>query len=598
MCVFVGGTFRFPILQSPPFSLRCFRSTSREGDTGMSERITRSNFLKTTSTAAAAAGYGIVLHGCSAGKKYDLVVKDGLVFDGLGRPGRTADLGLIDGRIESIGSIPASRGRDVIEAKGLAVAPGFIDVHQHTDVELLVNPKAESAVRQGVTTVISGNCGSSPAPIAAEVLEENQKLLRDQYGLELTWRDFGEFFRRLEAAGISVNYGTLVGHGAVRGAAMGFSNRAAKPEELDQMKAFVASALDDGVLGFSTGLEYTPGSFAPADELTALCRIVAGRGGVYATHMRDEGGAFLEALDESVKTAVAAGVSLQISHLKTAYAANWDKIDVALAKIDAARAAGLDILCDRYPYTAAATSLSYNFPVWAREGTAEEVLARLKDPFQDLRLRAAIAERERKLGSFDRVLISDVLTEKNKIYEGKNVLEGARMAGKKPYEFIRDLVIEERDNVGMVFFIMNEANLKKFLAHPLVGIGSDASALSPVGPLGKGKPHPRTYGTFPRTLGKYVREEKVVPLAEMIRKMTSLPARKFGLTGRGIIEQGASADIVVFNPDTVADRATWSDPHQYPVGIEAVVVNGDLIVDHGTHTGKPAGRILRRIPKP
>jgi len=566
----------------------------------MSERITRRDFLKTTSTAAAAAsvaGCGVVLHGCAAGKKYDLVVKDGLVFDGLGRPGRMADLGLLEGRIASIGAIPASRGRSIIEAKGLAVAPGFIDVHQHTDVELLVNPKAESVVRQGVTTVISGNCGSSPVPIAEAILEENQKLLREQYGLELTWRDFDGFFRRLEKAGISVNYGTLVGHGAIRGAAMGFSNRAAKSEELDKMRAFVAAAMDDGALGFSSGLEYTPGSFAPADELTALCRIVAEKGGVYATHMRDEGGNLLEALDESVKTAVAAGVSLQISHLKTAYASNWDKIDEAIARIDAAQSAGLDILCDRYPYTAAATSLSYNFPIWAREGTTEELLARLKDPTQDFRLRAAIDERERKLGSFDRVLIASVLTEKNKIYEGKNVQEGARMAGKKTYEFIRDLVIEERDQVGMVFFIMNEDNLKKFLAHPLVGIGSDASAAAPYGPLGKGKPHPRTYGTFPRALGKYVREEKVVPLAEMIRKMTSLPARKFRLAGRGIVEQGAAADLVVFNPDMVADRATWSDPHQYPVGIEAVVVNGVLIVDHGTHTARPAGRILRRVPK-
>jgi N-acyl-D-amino-acid deacylase len=564
----------------------------------MSKRITRRDFLKTTSTAAAAAsvaGCGIVLHGCAAGKKFDLVVKDGLVFDGLGRPGRVVDVGILDGRIESIGAIPASRGRSVIEAKGLAVSPGFIDVHQHTDVELLVNPKAESAVRQGVTTVISGNCGSSPVPIADAILEESQKLLREQYGLELTWRDFGGFFGRLEKAGISVNYGTLVGHGAIRGTAMGFNNRAAKPEEMDKMRSFVAAAMDDGALGLSSGLEYTPGSFAPADELTALCRIVAEKGGVYATHMRDEGGNLLEALDESVKTAVAAGVSLQISHLKTAYAANWDKIDKAIARIDAAKSAGLDILCDRYPYTAAATSLSYNFPIWAREGTTEELLARLKDPTQDFRLRSAIDERERKLGSFDRVLIASVLTEKNKIYEGKNVQESARMAGKKIYEFIRDLVIEERDQVGMVFFIMNEDNLKKFLAHPLIGIGSDASAAAPYGPLGKGKPHPRTYGTFPRALGKYVREEKVVPLAEMIRKMTSMPARKFRLAGRGIIEQGAAADLVVFNPDTVADRATWSDPHQYPLGIEAVIVNGTLVVDHGTHSGQPAGRILRRI---
>jgi N-acyl-D-amino-acid deacylase len=567
----------------------------------MIHRITRRRFLESGGrvvAAASLAGGGLVLKGCSSRKDFDLVVKDGLVLDGLGNPAAPADIGVSGHFIKAMGKISASRGRAVIEAAGLIVAPGFIDAHDHTDVHLLVNPRAESSVHQGITTTVSGNCGSSPFPMASEIFEEAKAMLKKQYDVDLTWRDIRGFFARLEEKGMALNYATFVGHGAIRGAAMGFNDRAPKPEELEKMKALVTENLRDGALGLTSGLEYTPGSFAQPDELVELCRIVARAGGVYATHMRDEGDRLLESLDETIDVAKKTGVSVQISHFKVAYPANWNKISAAIAKIEAAKRDGLDIFCDRYPYIAGATSLDFNFPMWARQGTTEEFLTRLKDPYQDAKLRAYVAKREKKLGSWDKVVISHVLNDKNRRYEGKNILEASREAGKPPYEYMRDLLIEENDQVGMVIFMMKEENLKRILAHPLVGVGTDGEALAPYGPLGRGKPHPRVYGTFPRVLGKYVREAKLVKLEEMVKKMTSMPARKFGLLKRGVLQAGNYADMVVFNPDKIIDKATWADPHQYPAGVSTVLINGEIVIDQEKHTGKLPGMILRKKDSP
>lgn len=566
-------------------------------DEAKTRRITRRRFLGESGRAVAAAslaGGGLVLRGCSTGRDFDLVIKDGLVLDGLGNPAVTADIGITGPWIKSIGKISASRARSVLEARGLAVAPGFIDVHDHTDAHLLANPRAESAVHQGVTTLISGNCGSSPFPIAEAIFEEKRTNYKKIFGIDLTWRDLQGFFARLEETGLSLNYGTLVGHGAVRGAAMGFDDRNPRPEEMEKMKALLADSLKSGALGLSSGLEYTPGSFARPDELIELCRLVAQAGGVYATHMRDEGDRLIESLDETIDVAQRSGVSVQISHFKAAYLRNWTKIDAAISRLEEAKKAGVDILCDRYPYIAGATGLDFNFPLWAREGTTAEFLARLKDQALEARLRAYLAEREKKLGSWDKVVISDVLTEKNKKYEGRNILEAAADSGKPPFEFMRDLLIEENAQVGMVIFMMTEENLRRILAHPLVGVGIDGNAVAPYGLLGRGKPHPRYYGTFPRVLGKYVREERLVPLVEMIKKMTSMPARKFGLTRRGVLQSGNFADLVVFDPDRIIDKATWSDPHQYPAGVEHVLVNGGVVIERGAHTGKLPGTILRK----
>lgn len=563
----------------------------------MMPRITRRRFLGETARAVAAASVasgGLVLNGCSSRKDFDLVIKDGLVYDGLGNPGLVTDIGISRDLIKYLGKISYSRGRAVLEARGLAVAPGFIDVHDHSDVQLLVNPKAESAVHQGITTTISGNCGSSPFPIADEIFEQEKDSLKKRYEIDLTWRDIRGFFSRIEEKGIALNYGTLVGQGTIRGAATGFNDRAPKPAELEKMKALVSENLKNGALGLSSGLEYTPGSFAQPDELVELCKIVARAGGVYATHMRDEGDTLIESLMETIDVAKKSGVSVQISHFKVAYPRNWGKIDAAIVKIEEAKKNGIDIFCDRYPYIAGATSLDFNFPLWARQGTTEEFLSRLKDPYQDAKLRSYVAEREKKLESWDKVVISYVLTEKNKKFEGKNILEASREAGKPPYEFMRDLLIEEDDQVGMVIFMMKEKNLTRILAHPLVGIGTDGEARAPYGLLGRGKPHPRVYGTFPRAIGKYVREEKLLKLEEMLKKMTSVPAKRFGLQKRGVVQAENIADLVIFDPDKIIDKATWKEPHQYPAGVEYVLVNGEIVIDKGSHTGKLPGKILRK----
>jgi N-acyl-D-amino-acid deacylase len=538
-----------------------------------------------------------LLKGCTSKKDFDLIIKSGRIFDGLGKEAFEADIGISGNLIKEIGKIQSSRGKSIIEAKNLVVSPGFIDAHEHTDVQLLVNPRAESSIRQGITTLVSGNCGDSPFPIAEEIFEETKQNLKEVDQLDLTWKDINGFFSRLETQGMALNYSSLVGQGSIRGAAMGFNDRPPEKEELEKMKMMVEENIRNGALGLSTGLEYAPGSYAQAEEITELCKVVAGLGGVYATHMRDEGDRLLESLDETIGVARQSGVSLQVSHFKIAYPRNWHKIDAALAKIEEAKKEGISIFCDRYPYIAGSTGLSFYFPLWARQGTTEEFLARLKDPSLQGRFQAHLAEQEQKLGSWDKVVISAVVSEENKRFEGKNVLDGAKETGKNPYEFMRDILIEEKGRVGMVTFMMKEENLKRILAHPLVGVGTDGAAVAPYGLLGRGKPHPRLYGTFPRVLGKYIREEKIIPMPEMLKKMTSLPAQKFGFEKRGAILNEYYADIVIFDPDKVIDRATWTNPHQYPLGIEYVLVNGIVVIQRGEHSGSLPGKILRKTAK-
>ncbi|MBM3296714.1 MAG: D-aminoacylase [Candidatus Aminicenantes bacterium] len=564
----------------------------------MRERMSRRKFMTGALAAAAAAGLGGRGPWIAADpgrKDFDLIVKGGLVYDGTGAPGFLSDVAIRDGVMVKVGTLLEERAVSVIEAKGLAVCPGFIDLHAHTDIELLIDPRAESAVRQGITTIISGNCGSSGCLVPDAVFEETAAGLKEVYGLELTWRDLEGFQERLLRSGTALNYVTLTGHGGIRGAAMGFADRPPTEAELEKMKRLLRESLRAGAAGLSSGLEYTPGSFARTEELTALCRVVAEAGGVYATHMRDEGDRLLESLEESVTVAAESGVSLQISHFKTAYPRNWPKLGRALARVEEASRRGVKIFCDRYPYIAGATDLSFYFPLWIREGTTGDFLGRLREGYREVEVREHLAAAERRLGSWDKVVISDVVSAGNKTAEGRSVLEASRAAGKEPYDFMRDLLLQEKGRVGIVIFMMNEDNPKKILAHPLVGVGTDGSALAPSGPLGKGKPHPRHYGTFPRVLGRYVREEKILPPETMIKKMTSTAAEKFVLKRRGKVAAGFFADLVVFDPDKVADRATWTDPHRFPEGIEYVLVNGRVVVDRGEHTGRLPGRILKPL---
>ncbi|MCE5248814.1 D-aminoacylase [bacterium] len=552
----------------------------------------RRQFIRAAAGSAVFAT-GFVVTGCSTKKEYDLLISGGTVYDGLGGEGIKADVAVLGDKIVKIApAIRKTKAQVVIEADGMAVAPGFIDPHTHTDVQLLVNPKAESKIRQGVTTEIGGNCGGSYFPISDQSFEEISDNLRKEFELELTWRDMDGFIKRLAESGSALNYGTLLGQGSLREAVMGPYDRPPTAEELEHMKQLVREHMKAGVVGLSSGLEYTPGSFATTEELIELCREVSAAGGVYATHMRDEGDKLLEAIDEAVTIARQTGVSLEIAHFKAAYPQNWPKIDAMLSAVEQAKKEGIAVQADRYPYHAWSTGLNSYFPMWSREGTTEDFIKRLKDKSLQPKLKQYVNERETKIGSWEKVIICSVLLDKNKHLEGTNVQQAATEAKKPCYDFMRDLLIEEEGHVSMVTFGMSEDNLKRVLAHPLVTVGSDGNSVAPYGVLGKDKPHPRFYGTFPRVLGKFAREEKIFPLATAIKKMTSLSAAKFGLTGRGSIAAGNFADLVVFNPDTVIDKATFENPHQYPEGIPYVIVNGQVVISGGEHTGALPGRIL------
>ncbi len=564
----------------------------------MGRKMKRRRFLKETGRAALIAGFGgcnLILKGCTKGGDFDLVIKGSAILDGRGNEKSTADIGINGEFIEHIGKIPVSRGRSVIDAQGLTASPGFIDAHDHTDVGLLVNPKAESHIHQGITTVVSGNCGSSPFPVPDVLYEQSRQELKNVYGIELSWRDIEGFLSEIEKRGTALNYSTFLGHGSLRGAVVGFNDEEPEEEEIRRMQSLIKQNIQGGALGLSSGLEYAPGSYADTSELISLCRAVGECGGMYATHMRDEGDYLLESLDEAITIAREAGVLLQISHLKCAYPRNWGKLQEAFEKIEQAKKQGVDVFCDRYPYIAGATGLSsFNFPLWAKQGTTDDFLSKLKDPSLEPQFREHLLKREEILGSWDKVLISGVATEKNRRFEGKSILECMKLTGKDAFQFMRDLLIEERDQVGMVLFMMNEENLKKILSHPLVGVGCDSSVMAPYGKLSGGKPHPRGYGSFPRILGKYVREERILPLPDMIKKMTSVPAERFGFKKRGCLGKGCYADIVLFDEKSVKDLATYDDPHRYPEGIEFVLVNGEVVINRGEHTGRLPGKILRK----
>ncbi len=513
----------------------------------------------------------------SVGGGLDILITGGTVYDGSGGPGIRADVGVKGDRIAVIGrGIDMRRAKRTVDAAGCAVTPGFIDPHTHTDSQLIENPKAESAVHQGVTTQISGNCGSSPFMKSASS----------------AGRDLRAFYARLESRGIAINYATLAGHGAIRMHAMGTRDRAPSATELGVMKTTLRATMEAGGMGLSTGLWYAPGSYAKSGEIVELCRELLPFDGVYATHMRDEGDGVIESVKEAVDTADRAGARLQISHLKTMYPRNHSKLPAVLDVLDSAKRRGVRVLADRYPYIASSTSLDVFFPRWAQEGSTSEFLGRIRDPRNEARFIAHFAEIERKIVSWDTITICAVRTAKNRHLEGTTVLKASKSAGKTPFAFIRDVLVEEGNKVDIVNFAMNEDNLRKILSHPLVVVGSDGFAFAPYGKLGGGKPHPRSYGTFARVLGKYVREEKVLDLGPAIRKMTSMSAEQFGLDRRGRIREGYYADIAVFDPSIVSDRAEWLNPHRYPDGIGYVFVNGRMVIEHGEHTGALPGRCL------
>jgi len=456
-----------------------------------------------------------------------------------------------------------------------------------------VDSNANSKLMQGVTTEIGGNCGGSLFPLDAKAFLQRKKTMAEEYGLPLEWRTMSEFYKHLENQKITHNYGSFMGNGTLRAMVMLRDDLHADKRQLEKMKAILRENLEAGLLGLSSGLEYAASSYADTEELIALCSVLAEYGKTYNTHLRNEDDRLLEAIDEAIDIIQKSGCSLEIAYLKASNPANWHKIDAALERIDKARNSGLNINADRYPYIAYSTGLIAFLPLSVRQGSNEEITARLKDQTQHSSISEYIDGRGKRIGGWQNVFISGVKRDTNKQFQGKSVQETAELLGETPYDAIIQLLLAEDLQVSVVGFAMNEDNLKKILAHPLVMIGSDGSAISPEGPFGSRRPYPRGYGSFARLLGKYCRDEKLFSWETAIKKMSSLPADKLGLKGRGRLQKGCFADIVIFDPKTVADMATFTDPHQFASGVEYVFVNGSLAVKRGVYTGSRQGSILR-----
>ncbi|HUI72518.1 MAG TPA: D-aminoacylase [Spirochaetia bacterium] len=556
--------------------------------------ITRREFIK----AVAATGLSSTIVGCAIPamsvrqrQSFDLVIKNGGMIDGTGTAERPADIGIRDGRILAIGNLDEATADRVIDASGLTVVPGFIDIHSHVDVELFRDPRAESKVHQGVTTEVNGCDGDSPAPLGGPGLDRDLADFKEQIGFDCPYRDMDGFFSLLEQRHSAQNIVSLIGLGSIRGLIVGEENRPATPDELARMQREVVRGIEQGCRGTSTGLEYTPGSFATPDELIELVRVAPEKYRLYATHMRNEDNRLLEAIDEAITIARGSGGRLQVSHLKASYKVNWYKQEKALKMLDDAIASGVDVHADRYPYVAYATDLDALFPLWAREGGTEAFLSRLKSADDLKKMREAVLKKIDSLGSWASVMISEVHTDGNKKYQGKTIEDVSKETGQDPFDVTIGLLEQENGRVSMVGFGMDEAGTEMVLAWKNTMICSDASSFSPSHRTSQ--PHPRAYGSFPRAIARYQRERKIVTLPEMIRKMTSLPASQLGLTDRGVLSVGNAADIVIFDYATIEDRATYLDPHQFPVGIPYVLVNGVPVVDQGVQTSALPGRVLR-----
>jgi N-acyl-D-aspartate/D-glutamate deacylase len=496
---------------------------------------------------------------------YDLFITNARIVDGTGAPARTGDVAIREGKIARVGQIGSARAAVNIDAAGLVVAPGFIDVHTHAD-NLANRPEASNFVRMGVTTIVAGNCGSSALEVAAAL-------------------------DRIRAARPAINFATLIGHNTVRSAIMGGADRAPTADELERMKALIAKAMDDGAVGFSTGLQYTPGTFAGRDEIIELAKVAAARGGLYATHMRNEGTRLEEAIIESIAVVQAAKMPLQISHLKVDSPSKWGASATALRLIDEARARGLEVEADQYAYTAGASSLSIRFPSWALEGGREAQRARLKDAMTWAKIKKEMAALVAERGFSDLSWATVASYEADPGLNGLTMkevaqkLSGASTADAQ-FEAARQLMLG--GGASMVYHFMSEDDIERIMRHPMVGVASDANLLEP----GASVPHPRGYGNAVRVLGEYVRERKTISLEEAVRKMTSLPAAHFRFADRGVLREGAAADLVIFNPATVRDVATYAAPHAYPQGIVHVLVNGEFAVRDGQPAAARAGTVL------
>jgi N-acyl-D-amino-acid deacylase len=530
--------------------------------------------------------------------QFDLLIKGGRIVDGSGRPAYVADVAIKNDRIVKIGELAQATATRTIDARGLVVAPGFIDMLGQSETYLLIDPRAMSKVMMGVTTEITGE-GESIAPINDRQIKEQEDFLK-RFNLTIDWRTLDEYFKRLEDHRSGVNLGTFVGATQVREYVVGYDDRAPTAQELEQMKKLVAEAMRDGALGLSTSLQYVPARFAKTEELIDLAKVARQYGGIYATHQRSEANTIDASLDEVFEIAQKAQIPAEIWHLKTAYKKNWGRMSHVLTRIQQARDRGLDVSADIYPYIAGSTALTACLPPWALEGGTEKTLARLRDAPTRQRLKQEISKEQTEweniyLGSGgpSGVLIGSVVNRELESLQGKRISEIAAEAKKDPLDVVFDLILADHGQTGAIYFMMTEADMREAMKSPFVSFCTDSGARATDGPLAGSKSHPRGWGSYPRILGRYVRDEKLLTLESAIHKMTGAPAARVGLRDRGLIKEGMFADITIFGPATVIDRATFESPNQYPVGIEYVLVNGKLSVDKGRHTGALAGRVIR-----
>jgi len=540
----------------------------------------------------------VLLAGCTRAPSYDVVIRGGTIVDGSGGTPYVGDVAIRGDSIAAVGRIGRGRGSTEIDARGMAIAPGFINMLSWSTESLLQDGRSQSEIRQGVTLEVMGE-GWSMGPLNDEM---KQRVVREQTDIkyDVTWTTLGEYLDQLVKRGISCNVASFVGATTVRIHELGYEDRAPTAAELDRMRALVRQAMEEGALGVGSALIYAPAFYARTEELIELCKVAAPYGGMYISHMRSEGARLLESVDELARIAREAGVPAEIYHLKAAGEANWGKLDSVIARVEAARAAGLRITADMYTYTAGATGLDAAMPPWVQEGGLPDWRRRLQDPA----IRERVAREMRTptdrwenlllaAGSPEKVLLVAFKQDSLKSLTGVTLAEAARRRQKSPEETAMDLVVADDSRVGTVYFLMSEDNVRRQVGLPWMSFCSDEGSQAPEGVFLKSNPHPRAYGCFARLLGKYVRDEKATSLADAVRRLTAFPAENLGLSRRGRLAPGRFADIVVFDPATIQDHATFDKPHQYATGVRDVFVNGQLVLRNGEHTGATPGRVVR-----
>ena len=528
---------------------------------------------------------------------FDVIIKNGTVYNGAGAEPKQADIAIRGDRIAGIGDFKAAKAQTIIDANGLAVAPGFINMLSWSTISLIHDGRSESEIRQGVTTEIMGE-GESMGPVNDRVREH---MTRQQVDIkyDIKWSTLAEYLEYVEKRGVSCNVASFIGATTIREYVIGFEDKQPTPEQLDQMRELVRNEMEAGALGIGTSLIYPPAFYAKTEELIELCKVAAKYQGKYISHMRSEGNRLLEALDELIRISREAKIPAEVYHIKASGRQNWPKIDDLLSKIESARKEGLKITADMYTYTAGGTGLDASLPPWTEDGGYPALYKRLSDPATREKIKAEV---QKPTGAWENlyldagdaghILLAEFKSEKLKPLTGKTLAEAATMRGKDPINTAMDLIAEDESRIGALYFIISEDNVKKELAKPWISFGSDEASQASEGFFLKSNPHPRAYGNFARVLGKYVRDEKVIPMTEAIRRLSGLPATNLGLDHRGFLKEGMFADVVVFDPTTIADRATYEKPHQYAVGMKHVFVNGVQVLKDGEHTGAKPGRAL------